>query len=114
GAGAATVSGTFPNYTINAPAGASYTSGTGISISSGSIVNTAPDQTVNITGAGATTVSGTYPNFTINSPTAIAQPQTNLTSSGIGTVTATGTNSFDINIPQTNLTGIGTTTVTGS
>ena len=29
--------------------------------------NTAPDQTVTITGSGATTVSGTYPNFTISS-----------------------------------------------
>ena len=29
--------------------------------------NTAPDQTVNISGSGATNVSGTYPNFTISS-----------------------------------------------
>ena len=51
------------------------TAGTGISVSgspitsSGSltITNTAPDQTVSLTGAGTTTVTGTYPNFTITS-----------------------------------------------
>lgn len=40
--------------------------GTGIGISaSGVISNSAPDQTVSLTGAGTTTVSGTYPTFTI-------------------------------------------------
>jgi len=40
--------------------------GTGISLSAGgAIANTAPDQTVALTGAGTTSVSGTYPNFTI-------------------------------------------------
>lgn len=44
------------------------TQGTGISISTaGQITNTAPDQTVALTGSGATSVSGTYPNFTISS-----------------------------------------------
>jgi hypothetical protein len=48
------------------------TAGTGISISNGdgasgnpTITNSAPDQTVAITGAGINSVSGTYPNFTI-------------------------------------------------
>jgi hypothetical protein len=45
------------------------TAGTGISTSTTSgnvtITNTAPDQTVSITGAGINTVGGTYPNFTI-------------------------------------------------
>ena len=42
--------------------------GTGIGISVGGVIsNSAPDQTVSLTGAGATTVSGTYPNFTITS-----------------------------------------------
>jgi hypothetical protein len=44
-----------------------YTPGTGISISSNTITNTSPDQTVTLTGGGATSVSGTYPNFTISS-----------------------------------------------
>ena len=44
-----------------------YTAGDGIAISGNQIENTAPDQTVNISGTGATTVSGSYPAFTINS-----------------------------------------------
>jgi hypothetical protein len=47
------------------------TGGTGISTSgtypSFTITNTAPDQTVVLTGAGTTTITGTYPNFTISS-----------------------------------------------
>jgi hypothetical protein len=47
------------------------TAGTGISVSAGTgnvtITNTAPDQTVSLTGAGTTTITGTYPNFTITS-----------------------------------------------
>jgi hypothetical protein len=52
------------------------TAGTGISVtgspitSSGTltITNTAPDQTVAITGAGGAVVTGAYPNFTITTP----------------------------------------------
>jgi len=47
--------------------GTTYTAGNGISITGNIIENTAPDQTVTITGSGATTVTGTYPNFTISS-----------------------------------------------
>jgi len=50
-----------------------YTAGTGIGISSGVISNTAPDQTVTISGVGITP-SGTYPNFTL---TAADQSATN-------------------------------------
>jgi len=39
--------------------------GTGISISTNTITNTAPNQTVTLTGAGTTTVSGTYPTYTV-------------------------------------------------
>jgi hypothetical protein len=53
------------------------TAGTGISVSGGpittsgsiTVVNTAPDQVVALTGAGGTSISGTYPNFTITSST---------------------------------------------
>lgn len=49
----------------------SLTGGTGISTSGAypnfTITNTAPDQVVSLTGAGTTSISGTYPNFTITS-----------------------------------------------
>mgnify|MGYP003525588627 CR=1 FL=1 len=44
-----------------------YTAGTGINITGNEITNTAPDQTVSITGAGISSVTGTYPNFTVTS-----------------------------------------------
>lgn len=48
------------------------TAGTGISVSQTSsgtaVTNSAPDQTVSITGAGGAVVTGTYPNFTITTP----------------------------------------------
>ena len=47
------------------------TGGTGISTSGTypnfTITNDSPDQTVGLTGAGGTTITGTYPNFTITS-----------------------------------------------
>jgi len=50
---------------------ANLTQGTGITITNGAgaitVTNSAPDQTVSLTGAGATSISGTYPNFTISS-----------------------------------------------
>ena len=47
---------------------AALSGGSGVSLSAaGVIANTAPDQTVALTGAGATSISGTYPNFTISS-----------------------------------------------
>jgi hypothetical protein len=46
--------------------GAEYTAGFGLALSpSNEFSNTAPDQTVSLTGAGATSVTGTYPSFTI-------------------------------------------------
>ena len=44
-----------------------YSAGTGITLTGTTFSNSAPDQTVSLTGTGATSVSGTYPNFTINS-----------------------------------------------
>lgn len=46
------------------------TAGTGISITSGVVTNTAPDQTVTLTAGNGIAISGTYPNFTI----AVVQP----------------------------------------
>ena len=75
------ITGTWPNQTINASGGAgtvtsvAATGGTGISITGSpittsgtlTITNTAPDQTVALTQGGTTTITGTYPNFTISS-----------------------------------------------
>lgn len=47
--------------------GTTYTAGTGINLTGDTITNTAPDQTVTITGFGSTTVGGPYPNFSITS-----------------------------------------------
>ena len=79
--GAGTGSGTVTSVGISA--------GTGISVSgspvtgSGSITvtNSAPDQTVALTGGTGITISGTYPNFTI----------TNSSPSSGGTITGSGT-----------------------
>jgi len=71
GAGIA-VNNTDPDNPIISNTGVlSNIGGTGISISgstgNSTITNTAPDQTVVLTGAGGTTISGTYPSFTITS-----------------------------------------------
>lgn len=46
-----------------------YTAGTGISIASNVVTNTAPDQTVVLTGSNGITTSGTYPNLSIQQTT---------------------------------------------
>jgi hypothetical protein len=68
-------------YFTEAAARGSVSAGTGISYNntSGVITNSAPDQTVALTGAGTTTITGTYPNFTITS-----------NDSTVGTVTSVG------------------------
>ncbi len=66
--------------TITLPSGSGYTAGTGIGIAGTVISNSAPDQTVVLTGTGSTTITtSAYPNFTINS-----SAQTDLTLSGDG------------------------------
>lgn len=49
---------------LNVPTPVNYTSGTGISIASGVITNTAPDQTISIASGNRMSVTGTYPAFT--------------------------------------------------
>lgn len=71
----------------------SLTAGTGISTSgtypSFTIDNTAPDQIVSITGGTDISVSGTYPNFTIDSTAA----------TGMQGGQATGTDTYAVSIP---------------
>ena len=58
--------GTF-TWATPADTNTTYTAGTGLTLVGTEFRNTAPDQTVSLTGSGATSVSGTYPNFTISS-----------------------------------------------
>jgi hypothetical protein len=83
------------------------TAGTGISISGNQIVNTAPNQTVSITGGGITSVTGTYPNFTISSTEADGS-----TTNEAQTLSASGTTSPVINLTAANGAGGGSVTFT--
>lgn len=73
--------------------------GTGITVSKSTngvltVTNSAPDQTVAITGAGTTSVTGTYPNFTVTSNDQYTGTVTSVTAgTGLsgGTITSTGT-----------------------
>ena len=72
-----------------------YTAGTGLSLDGTTFNNTAPDQTVTLTGSGATTVTGTYPNFTITSTD--TNTDTNTTYTAGSNMSLVGT---EFNIPQ--------------
>jgi|GEM_PF-1143185 len=86
-----------------------YTGGPGIDITGSTISNTAPDQTVTLTGTGAATVTGTYPNFTVNST------DNNTTYTGGTGINVAGTTITNTAPDQTvTLTGTGATTVTGT
>ncbi len=53
-------------YALNALNVKNYVAGSGVSVSGSTITNTAPNQTVTLTGTGSTSVTGTYPNYTVN------------------------------------------------
>jgi hypothetical protein len=82
GSVAVTINNSAPDQTVV------LTGGTGISTSGTypnfTITNTAPDQVVSLTGAGTTSISGTYPNFTITSNDQYTGTVTSV--SGTGTV----------------------------
>jgi hypothetical protein len=105
GSGATSVSGTYPNFTItstdtNTDTNTTYTAGSGITLTGTVFSNSAPDQTVALTGSGGTTVSGTYPNFTISSAASIDGTTINPSAVQIG-----GTTVID---SSRNLTNVGT------
>jgi hypothetical protein len=86
--------------TASSGAAEEITVGTGLSLSAGSLTNSAPDQTVVLTGAGTTVVTGTYPNFTITSndqytgtvtSVGLSGGTTGLTVSGTNPITTSGT-----------------------
>ncbi|MGZ3920452.1 MAG: beta strand repeat-containing protein, partial [Bacteroidia bacterium] len=122
---------------VSLPPAPVYFAGNGIAINSGTIVNTAPDQTITIAGAGNALVNGPYPDFTVTAvpqvlsitnnvislssgggsvvlPATSTTPNTSLTSSGIATVTTSGTNTFNIAVAPPNIIGTGGTTVGGT
>lgn len=63
------------------------TVGTGLSLSVGSLTNSAPDQVVSLTGGTAISISGTYPSFTITN----TAPDQIVSLTGAGTTVVTGT-----------------------
>jgi hypothetical protein len=118
-----------------ATAGTTYSAGNGIAISSGSIINTAPDVPLSIVPGINLNMNGTYPNYSISSTPSLALSGNSLSISGgntlllpsIANVSLTGSgavalstltaNSFSINVPPVSLTqsgGIGTITSTGT
>jgi hypothetical protein len=84
---------------------ASYSGGTGISVSSNVITNTSPDQTVTINGSGSTSVSGTYPNFTISSTDNNSGGTVTSISAGSGLSGGTITSSGTISMPNVGTAG---------
>ena len=92
-----------------ADAGTTYTGGTGISVAGTVITNSAPDQTVTITGAGINAVTGTYPNFTVTG-TEVDGSVTNEAQ----TLSAGGTTSPTISLSTAGGAGGGTVTLTGA
>ena len=97
------------------------TAGTSISVTNAAgaitIANTAPDQTVSLTGAGTTSISGTYPSFTITSNDAFTGTVTSV--GGTGTVngltlTGTVTGSGNLTLGGTLSVDLSTATVTGT
>ena len=79
-------------YFTNTRARGALSGGTGITYNNttGAIVNSAPDQTVSLTGSGATSVSGTYPNFTISSTDNNTVPNNATITVNAGTELSTG------------------------
>ena len=108
------------NPIVNNTGVLSNIAGTGISISgatgNSTITNTAPDQTVVITGSGGATVTGTYPNFNI-STTDNEGVETIVAGTAISVDSTDPANPIVTNTaPDQNvvITGSGNTTVTGT
>jgi len=100
------------------------TAGTGISITGSpitttgtlNITNTAPDQTVALTGAGTTSITGTYPNFTITSNdsttgtvTSVSALTLGTSGTDLGSTVANGTTTpvITLNVPTASATNRG-------
>jgi len=73
--------------TASVGAAQEITVGTGLTLSGGSLINAAPDQTVSLTAGTAISVTGTYPSFTVTN----TAPDQVVSLTGAGTTTVTGT-----------------------
>jgi hypothetical protein len=94
------------SFAINIPPPIQYTSGPGISITSGTVINnTAPDQPVVITGSNGVSVISAYPNFTISPPP--------VSLSGAGIVTVSPGPAFVIGAPSPSFASVGPSSITG-
>jgi hypothetical protein len=105
------------SWVVSRGYGASTTiaAGTGISVSGSAptytVTNTAPDQTVSLTGAGTVSVTGTYPTFTVTG-TGSAGGVAAITSTG-STAIITGTTTVNVEVDTTHpftFTGVNTFT----
>lgn len=88
--------------------GTTYTAGTGISLAGNVITNTAPDQTVTVTGA-----TGTYPNFTLPDQSATNEIQNlSLTGQALGISGGSGVTLPVVGVVGSGM-GIGTSVASG-
>lgn len=100
-------------YFTTARARASFSAGTGISITTGVIDNTAPDQTVVLNNGTGISVTGTYPNFTITNTSPSSGGTVTSVSGTANRITSTGgtTPVIDISasyVGQSSITTLGT------
>lgn len=109
--GATTITGTYPNFTVNSPAASTLTA-TNLQINPPHTTTTLSpgDYSINIvpTTITGTGVSGTYPNYTVNASTPTIQINSPNTAA---TVAA---NNYSITVPNTSLSAAGIASVSGS
>jgi hypothetical protein len=109
--GLAQVTGAYPNYSVMVNPLIAYNPTVGV-LSLSSLPLTAPaynytyDITPKLTLSGNALTVGPIGN-SVNLTNAFPNTSLFISPPGIGTITATGTNSFNINIPATNITGAG-------
>ena len=103
---------------------ATITASTGISVTNGdgsiTITNTAPDQTVSLTGSGTTTITGSYPNFNVASADQFVGTVTSVSAStnttgtdiAVAVTSSTTTPAIAISIPTSSASARGVLTST--
>jgi hypothetical protein len=118
--GPVTITGTYPNLTVNSTAAANATVSQGatgiISVSNpatNSFVVSAPTPT--FTNSGQNIITGTYPNYVVNTPTVAANNATvSPAATGIVSVSNPATNSFVVSAPSPTFTSVGPSSITGT